>query len=74
MSSRIIKLPDELANCIAAGEVVERPASVVRELIDNSIDAGAGNITIEIKGSGKRYIRVTDDGIGMTRDYSFLFF
>ncbi|HAP66999.1 MAG TPA: DNA mismatch repair endonuclease MutL [Nitrospinae bacterium] len=74
MSSRIIKLPDELANCIAAGEVVERPASVVRELIDNSIDAGAGNITIEIKGSGKRYIRVTDDGIGMTRDDAVLCF
>ena len=74
MSSRIVKLPDELANCIAAGEVVERPASVVRELIDNSIDAGAGNITIEIKGSGKRYIRVTDDGIGMTRDDAVLCF
>jgi len=74
MNSRIIKLSDELANCIAAGEVVERPASVVRELIDNSIDAGAGNITIEIKGSGKRYIRVTDDGIGMTRDDALLCF
>ena len=74
MSSRIIKLPDELANCIAAGEVVERPASVVRELTDNSIDACAGNITIEIKGSGKRYIRVTDDGIGMTRDDAVLCF
>ncbi len=74
MNSRIIKLPDELANCIAAGEVVERPASVVRELIDNSIDAGAGNITIEIKGSGKRYIRVTDDGIGMIRDDAILCF
>ena len=74
MNSRIIKLSDELANCIAAGEVVKRPASVVRELIDNSIDAGAGNITIEIKGSGKRYIRVTDDGIGMTRDDALLCF
>ena len=74
MNSRIIKLSDELANCIAAGEVVERPASVVRELIDNSIDAGAGNITIEIKGSGKRYIRVADDGIGMTRDDALLCF
>ncbi len=74
MNNRIIKLPEELANCIAAGEVVERPASVVRELIDNSIDAGAGNITIEIKGSSKRYIRVTDDGIGMTRDDALLCF
>ena len=74
MNSRIIKLPDELANCIAAGEVVERPASVVRELIDNSIDAGADNITIEIKGSGKRHIRVTDDGVGMTRDDAVLCF
>ncbi|MBI3582935.1 MAG: DNA mismatch repair endonuclease MutL [Nitrospinae bacterium] len=74
MNNRIIKLPDELANCIAAGEVVERPASVVRELIDNSIDAGAANITIEIKDSGKRYIRVTDDGLGMTRDDALLCF
>ncbi len=74
MNSRIIKLPDELANCIAAGEVVERPASVVRELIDNSIDAGACNIAIEIKDSGKRYIRVTDDGIGMTRNDAVLCF
>jgi DNA mismatch repair protein MutL len=72
MGGRIIKLSDELANCIAAGEVVERPASVVRELIDNSIDAGAGSITIEIKDSGRRYIRVTDDGIGMTRDDAIL--
>jgi DNA mismatch repair protein MutL len=74
MEGRIVRLPDELVNRIAAGEVVERPASVVKELIENSIDAGAGAITIEVKGSGKRYIRVTDNGSGMAREDAVIAF
>lgn len=61
-------LPEKVANQIAAGEVIERPASVVRELVDNSIDAGADRINIYIEEGGKRLIRVSDNGSGMNKD------
>ncbi|GAK59974.1 DNA mismatch repair protein mutL [Candidatus Vecturithrix granuli] len=67
MSGKITVLPDEVANHIAAGEVVERPASVVKELMENAIDAEATQIDIEIGVGGKAYIRVRDNGYGMSR-------
>jgi len=63
--NKIIQLDETLVSKIAAGEVVERPASAVKELVENSIDAGAKKISIEVKDGGKRYIRVSDDGCGM---------
>lgn len=61
-------LPKEVYQLIAAGEVVERPSSVVKEMIENSVDAGATHITVEIKHGGSTYIRITDDGCGIARD------
>ncbi|MCL2221420.1 MAG: DNA mismatch repair endonuclease MutL [Oscillospiraceae bacterium] len=62
---KILKLEQHVADLIAAGEVVEKPASVVKELLENGVDAGAGVITVEIAGGGMKYIRVTDNGIGI---------
>jgi DNA mismatch repair protein MutL len=72
--SRIRILPEAVANKIAAGEVVERPASVVKELLENALDAGANTIRIEVEVGGKRMIRVIDDGHGMTHDDALLAF
>ena len=66
--AKIRKLPREIAQLIAAGEVVERPASVVKELLENAVDAGASEITLEIQNGGIRFIRVTDNGCGIARD------
>lgn len=66
--ARINVLPKNIADLIAAGEVVERPSSVIKEFIENSIDAGSSNITVEIQNGGKTYMRVTDDGCGIHRD------
>lgn len=72
MRQRITILPETLTNKIAAGEVVERPASVIKELIENSLDAGATDISVEIAAGGRRLIRITDNGHGMSREDALL--
>ena len=72
--SKIRVLSDQLINQIAAGEVVERPASVAKELVENAIDAGARRIEIDVEAGGRRLLRVADDGCGMTRDDALLAF
>ncbi len=72
MRQTIQVLDEDTINKIAAGEVIENPASVVKELVDNSIDAGAQEIMVEIKGGGRQLIRVSDDGKGMTREEALL--
>src|SRR5205807_4651554 len=70
--NRIRLLPEQVANQIAAGEVIERPASVVKELVENALDAQAGRITVEIQAGGRSLVRVLDDGLGMSRDDALL--
>jgi len=65
---RVLKLPEHLIRLIAAGEVIERPASVVKELLENSLDAGATRVAIDVWGAGQSRIRISDNGCGMTRE------
>ena len=70
--SKIRILPDRVANQIAAGEVIERPAAVVKELVENALDAGATRIEVEFRHGGRSLMRVEDNGAGMSRDDALL--
>src|SRR5580693_9337797 len=70
--NRIRLLSEQVANQIAAGEVIERPASVVKELVENALDAPASRLTVEIQAGGRSLVRVADDGMGMSRDDALL--
>ena len=70
--TKIKILSDIVANKIAAGEVIERPASVIKELVENAIDAGADSITVEVENGGRRLVRVSDNGVGMSSDDALL--
>ena len=70
--AKISILSDQVANQIAAGEVIERPASIVKELIENSLDAGATSIEVEFKKGGANYLRIEDDGCGMSQEDALL--
>src|SRR5437588_10634689 len=72
MSSKIRVLSDHTINKIAAGEVIENPASVVKELVENALDAGSTEISIEIIGGGRELIRISDNGCGMSSDDALL--
>ena len=72
--NKIILLPPEISQKIAAGEVIERPFSVVKELVENSLDAEATEVKVELREGGKRLIRVTDNGQGMSREDALLSF
>src|SRR5579864_6050370 len=71
---KIHVLPEHVANKIAAGEVVERPASVVKALLENALDAGARRIRVNVEAGGKKLIQISDDGCGMSRDDALLAF
>ena len=71
--SRIHLLPEQIYNKIAAGEVVERPASVLKELLENALDAGAKKISVQVRKAGSEFISVVDDGCGMDADDALLF-
>ena len=74
IKKRIFELPKHVADKIAAGEVVDRPLSIVKELVENPIDAGATSVTVEIRNGGKTYIRVTDNGSGIQKEDAELAF